>query len=142
MQGKSVSPLISSCTPEDFSLVKKYIAEFFLDDNDLRPEQFLVSKTENQIVGFGRLRNYQGCSELCSLGVLETFRRRGVGSALCEALIKKSVGPLYTVTIIPGFFERLGFAFSRQFPDEIKTKFDYCKSSLPVPETYVVMRYF
>jgi N-acetylglutamate synthase-like GNAT family acetyltransferase len=109
MPGTILSPLaITNCSAEDFLRVKKYISEFCLDDNDLKPEQFLVAKHGAELVGFGRLRSYSGCSELCSLGVVEAYRKKGVGSQLSKTLIRKSNSPLYTVTVIPEFFERLG----------------------------------
>jgi N-acetylglutamate synthase-like GNAT family acetyltransferase len=137
-----ISPSITVCTPEDFDLVKKYIAEFCLDDNDLHVHQFLVAKLDKSIIGFGRLRNYSGSSELCSLGVIENYRRQGVGSALSKALITKNTSSLYTVTIIPGFFERLGFRTVTEFPYEITIKLNYCLTALSVPEEYVVMKHF
>jgi N-acetylglutamate synthase-like GNAT family acetyltransferase len=137
-----ISPSISLCTPADFTLVKNLIAEFCLDDNDLKPEQFLVAKLEGEIIGFGRLRTYSNSGELCSLGVIEKCRLQGVGSNLSKALIKKSTSDLFTVTIIPGFFEKLGFQTVEEFPSEIKTKLNYCITALSVPEKYVVMKHF
>jgi amino-acid N-acetyltransferase len=142
MSGNVITPLILNCTPEDFVLVKKYIAEFCLDDNDLNPEQFLVAKMDSEVIGFGRLRAYSDCFELCSLGVIPSFRRKGIGSALTEALIQKSSASLYTVTIIPEFFSRFGFKVLQEFPIEIETKLKYCISALSVPEPYMVMKHF
>lgn len=142
MPDRSFSLVISNCAKEDFPAVKAHIAELSLDDNDLEPEQFLIAKTGEEIVGFGRLRTYPDSCELCSLGVVEKFRRQGVGSELSRALIQKSDRPLYLVTIIPEFFKKLGFNVIREFPSEIKVKLNYCSSALPVPETYMVMRHF
>jgi N-acetylglutamate synthase-like GNAT family acetyltransferase len=131
---------ISDCTESELIIVKKLIAEFCLDDNDLRAGQFLVAKSEGKIVGFGRIRQYPECSELCSLGVIEDKRLKGVGRQLSLALIKKATLPLYSVAIIPDFFSKLGFAEVTDFPSEIAAKLKYCIESLPVPETYVAMK--
>ncbi len=131
---------ISPCTETEFPVVKKMIAEFCLDDNDLRPEQFLVAKYEGKIVGFGRLRQYPACNELCSLGVIEDLRLKGIGRQLTLALSKKATLPLYLVAIIPDFFSKLGFSEISDFPSEIGIKLKYCIKTLSVPETYVVMR--
>jgi len=131
---------ISACSENDFQHVKKLIAEFCLDDNDLKAEQFLIAIAEGKLVGFGRLRQYPGCCELCSLGVAEDLRSKGIGSALSKALIKKSTSDLYTVTIIPAFFSRFGFKKVSDFPSELAIKQSYCTSTLTVPETYVVMQ--
>lgn len=131
---------ISPCTAAEFPIVKKLIAEFCLDNNDLRPEQFLVAKYEGKIVGFGRLRQYPSCDELCSLGVIEDLRLKGIGRQLTLALIKKATLPLYLVAIIPDFFSKLGFTEITDFPSEIGIKLKYCTEALPVPETYVAMK--
>lgn len=131
---------ITPCTAIEFPVVKKLIAEFCLDNNDLRPEQFLVAKFEGEIVGFGRIRQYPACNELCSLGVIENLRLKGIGRQLTRALIKKATLPLYLVAIIPDFFSKLGFIEIDDFPSEIGNKLKYCTEALPVPETYVVMQ--
>jgi amino-acid N-acetyltransferase len=131
---------ISSCTASEFPEIKKLIAGFCLDDNDLRPEQFLVARSEEKIVGFGRLRQYPDCNELCSLGVIEDKRLKGVGRQLSLALIKKATLPLYLVAIIPDFFSKLGFTKITDFPSELGVKLKYCNESLSVPEPYVVMK--
>jgi N-acetylglutamate synthase-like GNAT family acetyltransferase len=138
---QTITPKISACSADDFTTVCQLISKFCLDDNDLKAEQFMVAKQGERLLGFGRLRTYNGCSELCSLGVIEGFRLMGIGSQISKVLIEKSLSPLYTVTIIPGFFERLGFQTTETFPSEIRTKLNYCISALAVPEKYVVMRH-
>jgi N-acetylglutamate synthase-like GNAT family acetyltransferase len=140
MESHILNVNISACTEIEFPLIKELIAEFCLDDNDLQSSQFLVAKYDDKIVGFGRLRQYPTCSELCSLGVIEDKRLKGVGRQLTLALIKKATFPLYLVAIIPDFFTRFGFTEISDFPSEIGTKLNYCKESLSVPEPYVVMK--
>ena len=132
---------ILPCKESDFHDVLNYVKLLQLDSNDLQLQQFLVAKKEGKVIGFGRLRTYSTCQELCSLGVIEPFRHKGAGTALSEELIKKSTLPLYVVTIIPGFFSRLGFEEVEEFPSDIGVKMSYCTDSLPVPETYVAMRH-
>lgn len=131
---------IVACSECDFGDVIKFIELLQLDNNDLNPSQFLVAKRSGKVIGFGRLRTYAGCSELCSLGVMEPFRNKGVGTALANELIGLLERPLFVVTIIPAFFERLGFVETFDFPKEIKVKMDYCTGSLPVEEAYLAMR--
>jgi len=130
---------LSACSDEDFKNVVELIAEMQLDSNDLQPSQFIIAKSNAKLVGFGRLRTYEGCQELCSLGVIEASRNKGVGTLISQALKEKSTKPLYAVTIIPGYFKRLGFEQVIDFPKEIMAKVQYCTGSLPVPETYVAM---
>lgn len=130
---------LSSCSDDDFTSVVKLIAEMQLDNNDLNASQFIVAKSGKELIGFGRLRTYDTCQELCSLGVVQDYRYKGVGTQISQALKEKSSKPLYAVTIIPDYFKRLGFEQVRQFPKEIVAKVNYCTGSLPVPEAYVAM---
>ena len=131
---------MAPCESNDFNEVERYIGLLELDSNDLQPSQFVVAKKENKVIGFGRLRTYAACQELCSLGVIEPFRNKGAGTTISLELIKRATLPLYVVTIIPGFFTRIGFEETENFPEEISAKIRYCTGSLPVPETYVAMR--
>lgn len=140
MSDKIFQATLSACANSEFPIVKKLITEYCLDDNDLRASQFLVAKFEGKIVGFGRLRQYPTCNELCSLGVVEELRLKGIGRSLSLSLISKSKLPLYTVTIIPEFFAKFGFTATNEYPAEIEKKLNYCSSVLNVPEKYVVMK--
>lgn len=131
---------IKPCDAEAFERVKYYIDCFDLDNRGLRPEEFLTAYVGKSLVGFGRIRQYASCYELCSLGVIEPERRKGIGRKLTLHLKMKAGDPLYLVCIIPGFFEALGFSICEHYPAEIRDKLDYCTGSLPVPETYVVMK--
>ncbi len=131
---------ILPCSDNDFLLVKKFINEFALDNTNLKREQFLLAKFNNELVGFVRQKNYSGCSELCSLGVIESYRLKGVGSKLVKAIIHQCKNPLYLVAIIPKFFTPFGFNEIADYPNEILNKLQYCQNSLGVPEPYVVMK--
>lgn len=112
-----------------------------MDDRDLQPHQFLVAKENSELLGFGRIRIRENCSELCSLGVTEPKRLQGIGKQLVKELILKSETPLYLVCIIPEFFTPFGFQVVVEFPEAMQEKLNYCSSELIVPETYVVMKY-
>lgn len=125
----------------EFQVIKDYIHKFELDNRSLNNEQFLVAKQGYQIIGFGRIREYEGCSELCSLGVIEPERNKGIGRSLTNHLVKIAKQPLYLVCIIPDFFKPFGFVETNDYPFELQDKLEYCTSELVVPEPYVVMRY-
>ncbi len=131
---------ILPCNEIDFLSVKKFINEFILDDTDLKREQFLLAKFNSELVGFVRQKNYSACSELCSLGVVEPHRLKGIGSKLVKAVIMQCKSPLYLVAIIPEFFTPMGFYEINDYPHEILNKLRYCQNSLCVPESYVVMK--
>lgn len=131
---------IKECTAQQLEQVKQYISQFELDDRSLHHSQFLVALQNNDIVGFGRIREHEDCSELCSLGVIHLERHKGVGRALTKALISKAKQPLYLVCIIPEFFTPLGFKVCTKYPSQLQEKLEYCTNELVVPETYVVMQ--
>jgi len=124
-----------------FELIKTYIQNFELDNRELLKEEFLVATSNHELVGFGRIRQRDNCSELCSLGVIEPERLKGVGKQLVQALIQKATEPLYLVCIIPTFFEPFGFVVVEEYPEAMQEKLNYCTSELVVPEKYVVMKF-
>ena len=132
---------ICKTTNEDFEAIKYFIKQFDLDDRDLQSSQFLVAKEKNELLGFGRLRIRENCSELCSLGVVEPQRLRGIGKQLVKQLILKSQQPLFLVCIIPEYFTPFGFKEVSEYPLDMQEKLDYCTCELIVLEKYVVMKY-
>ncbi|MFO0357426.1 MAG: GNAT family N-acetyltransferase [Sphingobacteriaceae bacterium] len=131
---------IQACTPHFFESVKSLIAEFELDNRALEADQFLIATLNNKLIGFGRIREYENCAEMCSMGVVDEYRNKGVAKALTKALIQKTSKPLYLVCIIPQFFENFNFTITASYPPELKNKLDYCTGELVVEETYVVMK--
>jgi N-acetylglutamate synthase-like GNAT family acetyltransferase len=113
-----------------------------LDNRNLCKDQFLVAEHLDRLVGFGRIKNHENCSELSSLGVVEPKRLQGIGKKLVEELILKSNQPLYLVCIIPEYFVPFGFKIVKDYPKELGEKLNYCTNKLVVKETYVVMKHF
>lgn len=132
---------IGTPTHQQFAHIRRLITAFELDDRALHAAEFLAAVSDDQLMGFGRIRSYGSCSELCSLGVIEPKRHRGIGRTLVQALVAKAPQPLYLVCIIPGFFEPFGFHIVRSYPPELADKLAYCQEALSVPEPYVVMKY-
>ncbi len=131
---------ITNCSATHFKLVKKYIKNFELDDRELKQKEFLVAISNGNLLGFGRIREHEGFSEMCSLGIIENAREKGIGKLISMALIKKATQSIYLACIIPNYFKALGFKVCRKFPEGMQQKLDYCTDSLPVPENYVVMK--
>ena len=129
-----------TCSALNFERVKQLVKELELDDRQLNSEQFLTMSKNEEVFAFGRLRTYNGFSELCTLGVVDVARRFGLGTKLVKALIDSCEHTIYLVCIIPDYFEKLGFQICSEYPPELADKLTYCTSALPVPEPYVVMR--
>ena len=129
-------------TTHEMPVISACVKEFQLDYQDMREEQFIIAKNSNDIIGFGRLKNHSGCTELCTLGVVTEYRGRGIGKALVNELIKKAEGKsIYVVCIIPAYFQKLGFEITEQFPDAIKRKHTLCTERFVVEEEYCIMGY-
>ena len=126
-------------TLEEFILIRNYIQQFELDDRNLKQEEFTAAFRENELVGFGRLRQHYDCIELCSLGVVTKHRRQGIGKSIVKELIKRSASSIHLVCIIPDFFIPFDFQIVEKYPLAIHDKLDYCTQELIVPETYVAM---
>ena len=123
----------------EFLQIRNYIQQFELDDRNLKHEEFTAAFRENELVGFGRLRQHSDCIELCSLGVVTQHRRQGIGKSIVKELVKRSTSSIHLVCIIPDFFIPFGFHVVEKYPLAIQDKLDYCTQELIVPETYVAM---
>ena len=133
-------PVIENCTEIQFEEVKTYIQQFQLDDREINKAQFLTLSHNSELLAFGRIREHEGVSEMCTLGVIEKVRKKGYGKLLVNALAKKAKQPVYLVCIIPAYFVPMGFRICKNYPDVIQKKLSYCKSNLSVEEEYVVMQ--
>jgi N-acetylglutamate synthase-like GNAT family acetyltransferase len=102
-----------------------------LDGLDLRWEDFVVAKSGQQIIGFGRLRAIDSFLELSSLGVLDAYRHMGIASLLMAKLIARDQrNTVFLVTIIPNFFRKFGFESLQDIPDFLMPKIRYCEDAL------------
>ena len=90
-----MTPRIDLCTQDLFEEVKEKIDAFELDNRALKPEEFLIVKNREGLLGFGRLREFNGFSEMCSLGIIEAKRLTGLGKQLTQALIEKTNQTIY-----------------------------------------------
>jgi N-acetylglutamate synthase-like GNAT family acetyltransferase len=131
---------IKYCSDALFELVKKYIHDFELDDRQLLKEEFITLTRSSQLLAFARAKKHEGFYEVCSLGVIENERKKGFGKRIMRQLIETSPRPLYLVSVIPGYFEDLGFSVCEEYPPAMQEKLDYCTLGLPVKEKYVVMK--
>jgi N-acetylglutamate synthase-like GNAT family acetyltransferase len=131
---------ITQPAAEELVKVHELAKVFMLDDEDLQSGQFLIAKQKGDILGFGRLRHHGDALELCTLGVVEKHRGKGIGRAIVNALVEKTTQPVHVVCIIPGFFSKLGFRQVNEFPASMARKHFRCTELYKVPETYCVMQ--
>jgi N-acetylglutamate synthase-like GNAT family acetyltransferase len=108
-----------AATPSDLNGIATLAKSlgFSLGD-DIPPEEFILAIQERKIIGFCRLQTHGDKFELSFLGVEKTFRQQGIGQALVREQLKKAKGCVYLNTIIPEYFEKLGFRIiTKAIPD-------------------------
>jgi N-acetylglutamate synthase-like GNAT family acetyltransferase len=110
-------------SPQILNLAKK----LELDYSGMEADDFLVAEDSRKIFGICALKKHKDCFELCSLGVDENYRKRGLGKKLILGVLKKAKSEVYLATIIPEFFEKFGFEKSAQIPLSMVKKSDWCQ---------------
>ncbi|AAM03692.1 TPA: GNAT family N-acetyltransferase [Methanosarcina acetivorans] len=114
--------LIRKAEKKDLPAIQRLLSTYFLDIEELEPEDFVLAEEEGKVVGCAALiRNRSGektFMELHSIAVHPNLRGKGIGTRLMEYLINTIDEPeiseapaleLYVRTTAPGFFEKLGF---------------------------------
>ncbi len=118
--------------------------KYDLDSNDTKANQFIVAIEDKNIVGFGRLLPHTGCIELGTIGVVEEHRGKGIAKRIVEELLKtaKKMGhkKIYLTTLIPSYFEKLGFcSLDEAPPDCMIRKKEWCEGCTKVGCTVMKM---
>jgi len=114
---------IRKAEQSDMRRIVPYIVEFKLDCENLVHDQFYVAEYNGDIAGFGRIKPYENMYELSTIGVLEEYRRNGIGSKLIKHIIDAfPANEIWITTKIPDYFAKLGFKKSMFPPEEIKQK--------------------
>ena len=125
------TPIIRLADYSEIPDVIEILEELGLDMEDLDEDDWMLALVKGEVVGVARLRYYDDACELASLGVLEDFRNQGIGRGIAKALLNDTeTKQVYTVTEIPEYFARLGFANTDSFPESISKKLQRCKTEL------------
>jgi len=108
--------LIRKAGKSDLLAIQKLLSTYFLDLEELEPEDFILAEVEGKITGCAALikSESQGKSflEIHSIAVHPNFRGKGIGTRLIKHLLTNigdSARNLYVRTNAPAFFERLNF---------------------------------
>lgn len=119
---------LAQAQPNDMSDLLLKAKALDLDCEEMDVSDFTVAKKGDEIIGFGRLKRYDVCLEASTIGVVKEEQGKGIGSMIVKELLKRSKEDLYLICVIPGFFERFGFAEVDTFPDVLLKKCEFCHS--------------
>ena len=118
--------VIRKAKKNDISQIISLAAKYNLDYEGMEADDFWVATEGTQTVGICGLRKHPDCQELCSLGVEEAFRQKGLGSQLVKSLLQDTNGAIYLATVIPEFFAKLGFKKASTIPSSMIKKAEWC----------------
>jgi amino-acid N-acetyltransferase len=138
---KEAEIIIKQPDAKEFEQIKQQVKDLWLDDDGLNPTQFSVISDDGKVIAFGRLREHEDSTELCTLGVAKGFQQKGYGTKIVRHLLTQAKRDVYLVTVLPGFFAKLGFDFVDKFPDSLQKKVEMCGNHYHVGETYRVMKW-
>ncbi|MFO7733438.1 MAG: GNAT family N-acetyltransferase [Candidatus Aminicenantes bacterium] len=115
--------------PRDFDDIVDLARRLELAHAGMDEDIFWVAEDSGEVVGIVGFRKHPDCMELCSLGVDPAFRGRGVGRALVEALTAEAPGDIHLATVIPEYFQALGFTRAPAVPASFveKRKTPWCE---------------
>jgi N-acetylglutamate synthase-like GNAT family acetyltransferase len=108
--------------PQIFGLAR----ECGLDYAGMEADEFWVAEEAGQVAGIVALKTHPECRELCALGVEAAWRGRGIGAGLVRHLLGETRGDIHLATVIPEFFERLGFERSDGIPPSLVKDEEWC----------------
>ena len=93
----------------DLPGIRRLAESLSLDYPGLENDRFWVADDGREIAGIVALKGRADCDELVALGVDPGGRRQGLGRKLVKALLDEAPSDVYLATIIPEYFERVGF---------------------------------
>jgi N-acetylglutamate synthase-like GNAT family acetyltransferase len=118
--------LIRKAAHPDWEQVVRLAGKCGLEYPGMETDDFWVAEQDGRVHGIVGLQRHAGCLELCALGVDPASRKRGVGRDLVFALLAGVREDVHLATVIPGYFERLGFERTAGFPPGMVKDPDWC----------------
>jgi len=110
----------------DWDQIVSLAQECGLNYAGMERDQFLVAEEGGRLGGIVAFKIHAGCRELCALGVAPALRGRGIGRRLVLELVGGVRGDVYLATIIPAFFEPLGFERCAVVPRSMVKDDEWC----------------
>lgn len=102
--------MLRRAVESDIEIIRPYVEHLNLDIFDMDYQKFYIYEHEGLIAGFGRYKNMGDYYELATIGVLEPFRRKGIGKKIVNQLLNTiPAKEIWLTTIIPEYFQKFGF---------------------------------
>ena len=132
---------IRKATQADLKDIKIILSFYYLDTEnvEINLSEFIVAQTNNKIIGCSCL-DLGDVVELRSIAILPSYRNRGVGSKLVDAILRRAqdlTDIVYLRTTSPVFFEKKGFKKLQNSEKKIIwkdcarcDKFDICRQTV------------
>lgn len=107
---------IRKAEKSDLLAIQKLLSTYFLDMEELKPEDFILAEIEGEIKGCAALVRAKSEEkeflEIHSIAVHPNYRGKGIGRKLIKCILESisdSTCKLYVKTTVPLFFEKMGF---------------------------------
>lgn len=94
-------------------------------------DDFWVAEKDGKIAGIANLKEFDDFLFLSSVGTKEEFQRQGISSALLNNILSGAGKCVYLYTVIPKFFEKLGFRRAAPLPGLPAKKIFSCRECTP-----------
>jgi len=108
-------------------------------------DDFIVALSGSEVVGTGALFKYgTHLAEVRSLAVRHDLRRMGIGKLLAGRLVQigydDSIDKIFVMTVVPGFFKKLGFTRveHESLPDKVWKDCIHCQHHNKCNETAMI----
>jgi N-acetylglutamate synthase-like GNAT family acetyltransferase len=112
----------SEATNNDLKAIAKILHKYKGDSSNMLPNQFLLAKAGDKIIGCIRIKKLgEDSYELASLVVLPEYRSRGIGGELINKIInQETCRPIFLLTSPEKetFYNKYGFKLIK--PEELK----------------------
>ena len=118
--------LIRKAVSTEWEHVFRIARECDVDYPGMEKDEFLVAERDGLVLGIVGLKRHPGCLELVALGVAAASRGTGIGGKLVLELLSRVREDVYLATVIPGYFERLGFVRPAEAPRPMVKDADWC----------------
>lgn len=120
--------IVADALVSDMEVISREAKLLDLDCQHMQADQFVVARKENKIVGFGRIKRYDDCMEVSTVGVVPDQQRMGIGTLVVNELLSKIMDEVYVICVIPEYFSRFGFITVKEFPTVLLDKCKFCHS--------------